>query len=49
MKTDMELKKLVNDELEWDPRIAAQGIGADCIGGDRPLGSLGAIDRSSWG
>jgi len=29
MKTDMELKKLVNDELEWDPRIAAQGIGVE--------------------
>ncbi|WP_061958539.1 BON domain-containing protein [Cupriavidus pauculus] len=29
MKTDMELKKLVNDELEWDPRVVAQNIGVE--------------------
>ncbi|SDD84581.1 Osmotically-inducible protein OsmY, contains BON domain [Cupriavidus sp. YR651] len=29
MKTDIELKKLINDELEWDPRVVAPGIGVE--------------------
>lgn len=29
MRTDMELKKLVSDELEWDPRVVAPAIGVE--------------------
>ncbi|MBU69207.1 MAG: OsmY domain-containing protein [Cupriavidus sp.] len=29
MKTDVELKKLVSDELDWDPRIVAGGVGVE--------------------
>lgn len=29
MKTDMELKQLIDEELDWDPRVAAAGIGVE--------------------
>jgi osmotically-inducible protein OsmY len=33
MKTDLQLKKDVSDELEWDPSIAAAGIGVESQNG----------------
>ncbi|MEN7531395.1 BON domain-containing protein [Cupriavidus sp. DL-D2] len=29
MKTDMELKQVIDEELDWDPRVDAAGIGVE--------------------
>lgn len=29
MRTDMEFKNLIHDELEWDPRVASEGLGVE--------------------